>query len=259
MTSESKSIFIIGGGTGIGFEAVKYIVAEGSQSTKLVVFGLQIDDELQSLATKHSERIWLIKGDVTDAAEREKAFQTCLAQMGGIDTLVYTAGILAPIERIEKISIDDVKRVFEVNLFSTMVVCQQALPYLHRSKEAKVIILSSACDSSVIYNGWVSYCTSKAALSQFVRLLAHEEPNICVQGVYPHLTGTQMPADIFAGKFKGIMADSEIEKFKNWEKQGDVIEPAAWCGVTVAKLALGVAKGGKSGEILYHDEHVPRV
>lgn len=90
-------------------------------------------------------------------------------------------------------------------------------------------------------------------------MLAHEEPLITVQGVYPKLTRTKMPEDVIAGNYKGIMADHEIERFKRWDEVGDeMVEPPEWCGEAVAKLALGLYAGGRSGETLYYDVHVPK-
>lgn len=102
------------------------------------------------------------------------------------------------------------------------------------------------------------YCTTKAALTRFITMLAHEEPLLTVQGVYPKLTRTKMPVDVIAGKYRGIMADHEIERFRAWNEIGDsMVEPASLCGEAVAKLALGLYCGGKSGETLCYDEHVP--
>lgn len=124
----------------------------------------------------------------------------------------------------------------------------------------KILILSSACDSSVSYHGWTPYCTSKAALTRFIACLAHEESLLSVQGVYPKLTRTKMPEDVIAGKFQGIMADHEIERFRVWDEMGDsMVEPPEWCGAAVARLALGLVEGGRSGETLSYDVHVPRV
>lgn len=103
------------------------------------------------------------------------------------------------------------------------------------------------------------YCTSKAALTRFISCLAHEEPLISVQGVYPKLTRTKMPENVIAGAFRGVMADHEIEKFRVWDKMEDsMVEPPEWCGEAVAKLAVGLVEGGRSGETLSYDVHVPR-
>lgn len=106
---------------------------------------------------------------------------------------------------------------------------QLCIPYLRQSRVAnplnysfgKVIILTSACDEEVTYHGWTPYCTTKAALTRFITCLAHEEPLLSVQGVYPKLTRTKMPEDVIAGKYKGIMADHEIERFRIWNEMGD--------------------------------------
>ncbi|KAF2268682.1 hypothetical protein CC78DRAFT_575663 [Lojkania enalia] len=66
-----------------------------------------------------------------------------------------------------------------------------------------------------------------------------------------------MPEDVIAGKFKGILADHEIERFWLWNEIGDdFVEPAEWCGEAVAKLAVGLFVGGKSGECMDYDQHV---
>lgn len=122
-----------------------------------------------------------------------------------------------------------------------------------------MIFLTSACDQNVTYHGWSPYCSSKAALTRFISCFAHEEPSINVQGVYPKLTNTKMPESVIKGKYRGIMADHEVERFKMWGKMGEErIEPPEWCGEAVAKLVLGFFEGGKSGETMFYDEHVPK-
>jgi NAD(P)-dependent dehydrogenase (short-subunit alcohol dehydrogenase family) len=131
---------------------------------------------------------------------------------------------------------------------------QVTLPYLRQStRRGQTITLSSGCDSTVRYNGWMAYCTSKAALSRFIQMLAREEKGLRTQGVYPKLTGTQMPVDALAGKSKGIMSEEDMKIFTGLE-----VEPAEWCGVVVAKLAAGLERGLESGEIANYGEHIPR-
>lgn len=103
----------------------------------------------------------------------------------------------------------------------------------------------------------MTYCTTKAALSRFVQLFAHENPEVCVQGVYPRLTDTKMPADVVAGKYAGIMAEEEVQRFRDFAKSSFTYEPAAWCGEAVARLASGSQPGGRTGKVLYYEEHVP--
>ena len=61
------------------------------------------------------------------------------------------------------------------------------------------------------------------------------------------------------GRYQGVMADHEIERFMIWDEMGDeMVEPPELCGDAIAKLALGLFEGGKSGETLYYYEHIPR-
>lgn len=230
------------------------------------MFGLHADPGMSSLSDKYPERLFVILGNVSSNTDRSKAVDTCRRYMGGIDTLVYCAGVIDPIQRIDTVDIKAVKWIYDINVFGAMTISQLCLPYLRKSAQrnptnaacGKAIIFSSACDLTITYMGWMPYCTSKAALTRFIQVLAHEEPTLSVQGVYPKLTKTSMSADVIDGKYKGVMADHEVERFRVWNEVGHLfVEPPAWCGEAVAKLALGKFVGGKSGEVLYYDEHVP--
>jgi len=90
-----------------------------------------------------------------------------------------------------------------------------------------------------------------------VHLLALETPEVRVQGVYPRLTDTQMPANAIAGKYDGIMTPEEVGFFQRAAKDGITLEPPVWCAAAVARLAIGAEEGGDSGKVMYYDEHVP--
>lgn len=120
MSPSSQAILIVGGGQGIGLETTKTILATSPSTTKVLVFGLHADAALSSLSKTHVGRVCTVLGDVTVAADREKAVGTCVSVFGGIDTLVYCAGIITPIERIEKVKVKDVEGAFGVNFFGAV-------------------------------------------------------------------------------------------------------------------------------------------
>ncbi|KAH7088745.1 hypothetical protein FB567DRAFT_317342 [Paraphoma chrysanthemicola] len=270
-----QRILLIGGASGLGAATTIKII---TTSPALVFMMDKFIDysptgPLAAL-TSYPNRMYGHEGDVTVAADREKAIELCFRDdiLGGIDTVVYCAGVLGPVERVERLDargLEDVRGAFEVNLFGVMAVAQLVLPHLKAARRAnplnygygKLLVLSSACDQTVTYHGWSSYCSSKAALTRFLTCLAHEEPGISVQGVYPKLTRTSM-IDGLVGEdrlYEDVMAKHELERFKIWDRMGEeMVEPPEWCAEAVAKLGLGLFEGGKSGETKYYDEHVPK-
>lgn len=119
--STPRSILLVGGGQGIGLETTKYLLEKTPSAVKLVVFGLHAAEELKNtLATARADRLTVLLGDVTSATDRKKAVQTCLDVAGGIDTMVYFAGVMTPIQRIDDMDLAEVRRSYEVNVFGAM-------------------------------------------------------------------------------------------------------------------------------------------
>ncbi len=118
----ARNILLVGGGLGIGLEATKHLIS--TTSCSIVVFGLHISPECNTLQTAHPDRLLDIKGDVTNSEDRGKAVTLAVEKMGGIDTLVYCAGIMSPIQKIGKVDLDAFKTAFEVNVFGAVgMVC----------------------------------------------------------------------------------------------------------------------------------------
>ena len=82
-----------------------------------LVFGLHADPELETIVKLHEGRLLTVIGDVTVKENRINAVETCTKEFGGIDTFIYCAGVIGPIEKIDKLSIDDMKRSYDVNIF----------------------------------------------------------------------------------------------------------------------------------------------
>jgi NAD(P)-dependent dehydrogenase (short-subunit alcohol dehydrogenase family) len=120
-TSQPQSILLVGGGQGIGYETVKSILSL-SRTARIVVFDLRFDPNIPYLMRQHAKRLLIVQGDVRIADDRKRAVALCESESGGVDTLVYTAGVIAPIERIENLGIEDVRDAFEVNVFGCMAV-----------------------------------------------------------------------------------------------------------------------------------------
>jgi NAD(P)-dependent dehydrogenase (short-subunit alcohol dehydrogenase family) len=137
-----------------------------------------------------------IAGDVTDARHRD----ALVAAAGSpIDLLVNNASVLGPSPQpaLAVYPLDDLRRVYEANVFAPLALVQAALPHL----AAGAAVLNVTSDAAVEpYEGWGGYGSSKAALEQVTAILAAEHPALRVYTVDPGDMRTQMHQEAFPGE-----------------------------------------------------------
>lgn len=119
-----QSILIIGAGRGIGFEILRYLVRNKTQALIITAFDISFEWAKDNPLFQRTHVVNMVLGDVTRAEDRESLMQQ-FNDSRGIDTLIYCAGLITPIVRIEKLDIDDVKKTFDVNVFGAMDMVRQ--------------------------------------------------------------------------------------------------------------------------------------
>jgi NAD(P)-dependent dehydrogenase (short-subunit alcohol dehydrogenase family) len=143
-----------------------------------------------------------VQGDVTDPKHRRGLVGIALEMHGRLDALVNNASHLGPSPQpnLADYPVDELRRVYEVNVIAPLALAAEALPHL---REAKGRILNITSDAGVEpYEGWGGYGSSKAALEHASRILAaEEEPNgVRVYIVDPGDMRTQMHQEAFPGE-----------------------------------------------------------
>lgn len=110
--------------------------------------------------------------DVTDAAQRQAVVSAILETHGRLDALVNNAGILLG-GNIEMLSEDEVRRVFEVNVFAVWALTRAVLPAMRQAGDGVIINVSSA-SGRIALPGLGAYAGSKFALEGMTESLRHE-------------------------------------------------------------------------------------
>ncbi|MEZ0070298.1 NAD(P)-dependent dehydrogenase (short-subunit alcohol dehydrogenase family) [Streptacidiphilus sp. MAP12-20] len=157
-----------------------------------VVVGGRSGGALAELAAGQP-RIRVVVGDVTDAWHRT-ALLTTAWDLGGLDLVVNNAGVLGGegLATTAELSLDELRRAFEVNVIAPLGLAQEALPMLRAAGGALINISSDAAVEA--YPTWGGYGSTKAALDLWSAVLAHEEESVRVWWVDPGEMRTAMYA-----------------------------------------------------------------
>jgi len=141
-----------------------------------------------------------VAGDVTSAEHRQD-LAAAAARLGHLDLLVNNASTLgpSPLLRLERFELDDLRRVYDVNLFAPLGLVRSLLPLLRQSPRATVMNVTS--DAAVEhYEAWGGYGSSKAALDHVTATLSVELPGVRFIAVDPGDMRTVMHQEAFPGE-----------------------------------------------------------
>ena len=140
--------------------------------------------------------VTVIPGNLADVAHR----RALVAAAGNpIDLIVNNASVLGPSPQpaLADYPLDELRRVYEINVVAPLALVQTALPHL--APGARILDVTS--DAAVEpYEGWGGYGSSKAAFEQLTAILAAEHPELRVYAVDPGDMRTQMHQEAFPGE-----------------------------------------------------------
>jgi NAD(P)-dependent dehydrogenase (short-subunit alcohol dehydrogenase family) len=182
---------VTGASRGLGRKLAQDLVARG---WSLVVDGR--DPEALAAVWAGEPRVTAVAGDVADPAHRRELIE---AARGQIDALVNNASALGPSPQpaLREYALEELRRVYEVNLFAPLALVQLAVPRL--ASGARILNVTS--DASVEpYEGWGGYGSSKAALDQLSAILGAEHPGLRVYAVDPGDMRTRLQQEAFPGE-----------------------------------------------------------
>ncbi|HSR84008.1 MAG TPA: SDR family oxidoreductase [Streptosporangiaceae bacterium] len=138
--------------------AVRARAASGGRD---VVATARREDLLGQLAAEYDERIEVVPGDITDVAHRQ-ALLDRLTSRGRLDVLVNNAGICDD-GLLEHQSLEELRRVIEVNLISVLDVCRLTAPLLFAAPAASVINVAPCTASWLPVGRWPLITPPRAA------------------------------------------------------------------------------------------------
>ncbi len=177
-----KNIIIVGCGQGIGFATAKIF----SENHNVIGISRTENSEIKNLNIDFHQ-LDILSGNLDEITFPEV-----------IDGLVYAPGsiILKPFNRL---SVDDFKNDFEINVLGAVKIIQKLLPNLKKSESASVVLYSSvAAKLGMPFHASIS--ASKSAVEGLTKSLAGElsAQKIRVNCIAPSLTDTNLASQLLS-------------------------------------------------------------
>ena len=152
MTFEGKVVAVTGAGGGIGTAIVSKFVDLGAKAVLLDVkeeFAKRTADLLHLT----EENSMCLGVDVSKEEDVKEAVSKIRTRFNRVDVLVNTAGIPGPSARTEDYSFEDIKKVYEVNVFGTFLMMQNILPIMQEQKSGAIINMTKNAANENGFNG----------------------------------------------------------------------------------------------------------
>jgi NAD(P)-dependent dehydrogenase (short-subunit alcohol dehydrogenase family) len=162
---------VTGSSSGIGL-ATSLALARNGYLTYATMRNLAKRDSVQSTAEKQHLSIRTVQLDVTDENSVKNAIQSILSESGRIDLLVNNAGY-GLTGALEDIRIDEIRALYETNLFGVIRVTQAVLTTMRKQGSGRIINISSGA-GRIGYPGGSAYVSSKFALEGLSESMAYE-------------------------------------------------------------------------------------
>lgn len=216
----NKVCFVTGASRGIGKEVALVLAKEGYDIA--LNYRKETDEllDLKAQIQNMNVKCLTIKGDVTSFEDCKDMCEKIIAEFGRIDVLVNNAGITNDM-LLMRMKEDDFTSVINVNLVGTFNITRNAINYMIKQKEGKIINISSIV--GITGNaGQTNYSSSKAGIIGFTKSLAKEvgSRNILVNAVAPGFIKTDM-TDILKEELK-----IEIQKSITLKRMGEARDVA---------------------------------
>lgn len=208
-----KKVIVVGGSSGIGAELVDLLVQRG--------------DRVASVSRRDSEKATLsFKHDVRDTDEVPAIFQEVCRELGGLDMIVYAAGVM-PEVHADEFNFDKDAEMIAVNLTGAVAWLDQAAVRFQNTNAGTIVGIGSVAGERG-RQGQPVYNTTKAALHTYLEALRNRlsRHGVTVVTIKPGPTATPMTAHLDQGKMMSARQAAEIILRKSTKNGEHFLKPA---------------------------------
>jgi NAD(P)-dependent dehydrogenase (short-subunit alcohol dehydrogenase family) len=239
----TKTWFVTGASRGMGRELVEQLLANGHR----VAATLRRPEQLDDLAERHGDRLWVRALDVTDTARLRAVVDEAFAAHERIDVVVSNAGygVFATAEDLTDAQID---RMIATNLTGSIQLARAVVPHL-REQGGGLLMQLSSMGGQIAFPSFSLYHVAKWGIEGFFEALSAEvapfgirttlvEPGMVRTGFFDAATRVPVSAPYRGGPADRAPIPVE-EMTDSQEKTVAAIIRAGQSGDSPRRLVLG--------------------
>lgn len=194
-----KTILITGASSGIG-AATAIAAAQAGYDVAVCYHANAKGAEATAQKVRDlGRRAVVIKGDVGDPKDVDTMFEKFDAEFDELGVLVNNAGVVDDIARVEEMSPERLRRMFDTNTIGPFLCSKQAairMAYRYGGAGGVIVNVSSIAARLCSGGQYVDYAASKAAVDVLTKGMGDEmaAENVRVVGVRPGIIDTDIHA-----------------------------------------------------------------
>jgi NAD(P)-dependent dehydrogenase (short-subunit alcohol dehydrogenase family) len=214
MSLKGKTVLIVGGAAGIGLATAQLCA---NHEAKVIIADL---NESAGTAAAKAINATFFQVNVSDEPSVKAMFERVEQQVGRLDVLLHTAGILkGAYVPLEDFSLDVWRSVIDINLTGSFLCSKYAAPLIKKAGRGVIVLVSSI--AATAGSSSYAYGSSKGGVTSLGITLARKlaDDNIRVNVVCPGNIDTAMKRSVIAAeaeqkgapaKFEQMVADSNL-------------------------------------------------
>lgn len=158
---EGKTAVVTGGNSGIGLAIARRFAEQGAHVFITGRRQAQLDEAVALIGG----RVEAVQGDVTNAGDLDRLFDTVKAKAGKLDILVTSSGV-SEYSTLESTTEDHFAKAFDVNVRGMVFTVQRAVQ--HMAGGGSIVLVGSIA-GSIGNPGYGTYSATKAAVRSYAR------------------------------------------------------------------------------------------